>query len=157
MARCCFVWGIEALIYELRRSLYGGLAEADLHKFIYDGKRLPRMKGIMGFYCLLDDSDSLKEIDGWLLSIVRRAMEKRNFILKAKYGVECPTPSNKELATGSWLDLAAWRGDDLPETRMPSLVRGWRAARKHFYTFGLEQVQAPKYGFYSDFDDLFDY
>ncbi|WP_233586988.1 hypothetical protein [Pseudorhodobacter sp. E13] len=89
--------------------------------------------------------------------MVRRAMEKRNSILKAKYGVECPTPSNKELATGSWLDLAAWRGDDQPETRMPSLVRGWRAARKHFFTFGLEQVQAPKYGFYSDFDDLFDY
>ena len=55
------------------------------------------------------------------------------------------------------MDLAAWRGDDQPETRMPSLVRGWRAARKHFFTFGLEQVQAPKYGFYSDFDDLFDY
>ncbi|PKQ10784.1 MAG: hypothetical protein CVT70_17625 [Alphaproteobacteria bacterium HGW-Alphaproteobacteria-1] len=152
-----FDWDLLGLIYELRRSLYGGLAEADLHKFIYDGKRLPRMKGIMGFYCLLDEAERLKEIDGWLLSMVRRAMERRNSILKAKYGVECPTPSNKELATGSWLDLAAWRGDDQPETRMPSLVRGWRAARKHFFTFGLEQVQAPKYGFYSDFDDLFDY
>ena len=37
------------------------------------------------------------------------------------------------------------------------MVRGWRAARKYFYTFGLEKVEAPNYGFYTDIPKLFDY
>ncbi len=150
-------WDLLGLIYELRRSLYGGLAEAEIEAFIHEGKRLPKMKGLMGFYCLIDDPAPLKEVDGWILSIVRRAMRTRNDILSSKYGVSCPRPSNRQLATGEWLDPAAWKGEAKPEARMPSLVRGWRAARKHFYTFGLENVEAPKYGFYFNLDDLFDY
>lgn len=150
-------WDLLGLIYELRRSLYGGLSESDLQGFITEGKRLSKMKGLMGFYCLLDDPKPLKEMDGWMLSIVRRATRERRDILVAKYGASCPTPSNKELATGNWLDPGAWAGEPKPEASMPSLVRGWRAARKHFFTFGLENVEAPKYGFYSDLEDLFDY
>lgn len=150
-------WDLLGLIYELRRSFYGGLAEADIDAFIHGGKRLPKMKGLMGFYCLLDDPAPLREMDGWTLSMVRRATRVRNSILSSKYGTSCPTPSNRELAIGTWLDPAAWRGTPLPETRMPSLMRGWRAARKHFFTFGLEKVEAPRYGFYSDLDDIFDY
>ena len=96
-------WDLLGLVYELRRSLYGGLTESDLDKFIHCGKHLPRMKGWMGFYCLLDDPNPLKEMDGWMLNIVRRAMRNRRNILSLKYNVSCPTPSNKELATGSWL------------------------------------------------------
>jgi len=150
-------WDLLGLIYELRRSLYGGLSETELEEFIYRGKRLPRMKGLMGFYCLLDDPMCLKEIDGWILSIVRRAMRTRNDILSSRYGVSCPTPSNKQLATGEWLDPEAWKGEPKPDARMPSLIRGWRAARKHYYTFGLEDVDAPKYGFYSELDSVFNY
>ncbi|WP_417280996.1 reverse transcriptase domain-containing protein [Celeribacter sp.] len=161
-SRCSVVppvydWDLLGLIYEMRRSLYGGLSEMELNAFIHDGKRLPKMKGLMGFYCLLEDPTPLKELDGWILNIVRRAMRARNEILHSKYGVNCPLPSNKQLATGEWLDPAAWKGDPKPEARVPSLVRGWRAARKHFYTFGLEKVEAPKYGFYTDLDDIFDY
>ncbi len=148
-------WDLLGLIYELRRSLYGGLSEADLSDFIHCGERLPKMKGLMGFYCLLDDPKPLQAIDGWLLSAVRRAMKHRNMLLNHLHNAYCPTPSNKELATGSWLDPKAWRDEEAPESRMPSLMRGWRAARKHFFTFGLEQVQAPNYGFYSDLESLF--
>ena len=115
------------------------------------------MRGLMGFYCLLDDPAPLKTMDGWMLSAVRRAMCVRNADLSAYYGASCPTPSNKQLATGEWLNMDAWNGNDLPEARMPSMVRGWRAARKHFYTLGLEDVQAPQYVSYSDAADFFDY
>lgn len=150
-------WDLLGLIYELRRSLYGGLTESQLDSFIYKGTRLPCMRGLMGFYCLLDDPAPLKTMDGWMLSAVRRAMCVRNADLSAYYGASCPTPSNKQLATGEWLNMDAWNGNDLPEARMPSMVRGWRAARKHFYTFGLEDVQAPQYVSYSDAADFFDY
>lgn len=150
-------WDLLGFISELRRSLYGGLTEAQLTDFIHDGKRLPKMKGIMGFYCLLDDPAPLKKMDGWMLNTVRRAMHYRNELLSSLYSTSCPTPTNEQLATGEWLNSKAWRGGNPPESRMPSMVRGWRAARKYFYTCGLEKVQAPRYFFYSDIAKLFDY
>jgi hypothetical protein len=150
-------WDLLGLIYELRRSLYGGLSEKELSDFIHAGKRLPKMKGLMGFYCLLDDPEELRKLDGWMLSAVRRAMVIRNQKLASLYRKACPTPNNAQLATGEWLDMSAWRGDSPPEVRMPSLVRGWRAARKHYYTFGLENVEAPGYTFYTDAASLFEY
>lgn len=149
-------WDLLGLIYELRRSLYGGLTENQVKKFIYDGVRPPHMRGLMGFYCLLDDVKPLKELDGWMLSIVRRALIVRSGRL-AEYKASCPTPTKKQLATGTWLDHSAWRGEDLPELKMPSMVLGWRAARKYFYTCGLEKVEAPQYVTYSDMAQLFDY
>jgi RNA-directed DNA polymerase len=150
-------WDLLGLIYELRNSLYGGLTENELGAFIQHGIKLRKMKGLMGFYCLIDVPDRMRELDGWILSIIRRAMVVRNRLLMAKFGLRCPTPNNSELATGSWLDVSAWRGTDLPEVRMPSLIRGWRAARKHYYTFGLENVEAPTYVAYVNVGDLFDY
>lgn len=147
-------WDLLGLIYEVRKSLYGGLTEAELAQFVQYGKRLPKMRGLMGFYCLIDDPVDLRALDGWLLSVVRRAMVARNLLLAKKYGCACPKPSNSGLANGTWLDVSAWRGNELPETRMPSFVRGWRAARKHYFTFGLEQVQSPGYSLYSEIGDF---
>lgn len=152
-----FDWDLLGLIYELRNSLYGGLTERDLSNFIHKGKKLKSMKGLMGFYCLLDDPIALRRLDGWMLSIVRRAMVKRSKILSSEYSQVCPTPTNAQLAKGSWLDPAAWRGGAVPESCMPSLVRGWRAARKYHYTYGLEHVEAPRYNFYGDFSMPNDY
>jgi len=152
-----FDWDLLGFIYELRLSLYGGLAEKNLYDFINNKKRLPKMHGLMGFYCLIEDPHELKEIDGWILSQTRRAMSARNKLLTKKYNASCPVPSNKDLATGSWLDLAAWRGKKHPDPRVPSLMRGWRAARKHYFIFGLENVEPPRYGPYSDIGALFDY
>jgi hypothetical protein len=96
--------------------------------------------------------------------MVRRSCVARQKILQSKYGADCPTPSNQELILGNWIASTAWRedskSDDSVEVVFPSLVRGWRAARKHFFTFGLEGVQAP--GYDSSFDvsilfDAFDY
>lgn len=150
-------WDLLGLVYELRRSLYGGLTEKQLNDFIEYGERLPNMRGLMGFYCLLDDPTALKQLDGWMLNIVRRAMKTRNNLLSASYNASCPTPTNEQLATGDWFDPKAWRGKVLPESRMPSMVRGWRAAKKHFYTWGLENVEPPRYAAYSDNVDFFEY
>lgn len=152
-------WDLLGLIYELRRSLYGGLTEDEIGSFLRGEARPPKMAGLMGFYCLLEDTTPLKELDGWMLNIVRRAMRVRNRILAKKYGATCPTPSSKTLVTGTWLDKEAWRGEgELPDARMPSLMRGWRAARKFRASFGLEKVDVPEYVSYSsDMADLFDH
>jgi hypothetical protein len=148
-------WDLLGLISEIRRSIYGGLDERDIKEFIWEGRRLKTMQGLMGFYCILEDSKRLKVLDGWLVNHVRRTMVHRNKILSAKYGATCPTPSNAELIKGSWLNLGKWSGDpDEVEPGMPSFVRGWRAARKHYLTFGLEDVQPPEYGEDSGFGSI---
>ena len=154
-----FDWDLLGFIYELRASLYGGLHEADIEAFLNGGKRLPQMRGLMGFYCLVEDSTAFKSLDGWLLSMTRRAMAKRNKILIGQYSSRCPTPSNKDLATGAWLDLGSWldKKGNQPDPRMPSFVRGWRAARKYYASFGLEEVNAPGYASTNDIGVLFDY
>lgn len=155
-------WDLLGLIYELRRGFYGGLTEESIQNFLSSGKQLSKMRGLMGFYCLIDDPTALRTLDGWTVNIVRRAMVKRNQILIAKYSKNCPTPSNKELILGEWLPENSWKnGDNLGqnddlELQFPSLVRGWRAARKHFFTFGLEGVQAPGYNSSFDVSVLFD-
>lgn len=156
-AKPVFDWDLLGLIYELRNYIYGGLSEQNLSEFIDNGRKLPKMKGLMGFYCLIDDPTPLRQLDGWLLSSIRRATVKRDQILSSKYGAHCPTPNNKALAIGTWLDMAAWRIGEHPDARVPSLMRGWRAARKHFFTFGIEDVQPPGYGGYSNIGSIFDY
>lgn len=157
-----FDWDLLGLIYELRRGLYGGLRETDIRGFLDGSVKLKSMRGLMGFYCLIEDPELLRDLDGWILNTVRRACVARNNLLFTKYKRRCPTPSNKELVLGTWLSQSAWRDLEDKDTKdelevvFPSLVRGWRAARKHFFTFGLEGVQAPGYDSSIDPSSLFD-
>lgn len=148
-------WDLLGLIYEIRRSVYGGLSESIIISSLINKKRLPSMRGMMGFFCLIDVADQFRELDGWMLSAVRRAMKVRNDVLGNKFGESCPTPKNADLAKGTWLEMGAWTGNQKPDARMPSFVRGWRAARKYYFTYGLENVQPPMYGKYMDFSELF--
>ncbi|WP_332717628.1 reverse transcriptase domain-containing protein [Pelagibacterium mangrovi] len=139
-------WDLLGLITELRKYLYGGLDERQIQAFINHGNRLPIMRGLMGFYALIEQKDRLMALDGWLVNVIRRAMKARASLLLGRYGVSGLTPNNGALITGSWLDVSAWQGPEpFPETKLPSLVRGWRAARKHYFTFGLEDVEPPNY------------
>jgi hypothetical protein len=151
-------WDLLGLVYEIRNFLYGGLSEEEIATFLAKGKRLGRMQGLMGFYCLIENPKKLKELDGWMLNIIRRAMKKRNAILKAKYSRDSLTPNNIELVNGSWLNMSSWKGtNSIPNSKMPSFMRGWRAARKFYFTFGLENVSPPAYGHSSDIESFNSY
>lgn len=140
-------WDLLGLISEIRNYLYGGLYESEISAMLRNGKKLRRVRGLMSFYALLDDKKTLQYLDGWLAGTLERALRKRAGILKSKYGVDGLTPSSESLITGDWIDLNTWRGDPKPEVRLPSFVRGWRAARKYYLTFGLKDVVPPKYGY----------
>lgn len=154
-------YDLLGFIYELRRSLYGGLPEQKISGFLSGDCDLERMRGLMGFYALLDDKKRLQELDGWMVNVTSRACKLRNEILVNKYGASAPTPSSEDLIKGTWFNKAEWRVeaedvDDL-ELGFPSLVRGWRAARKYYFTRGLERVQPPSYQSSGDFLKLFDF
>jgi len=143
-----FDWDLLGLISELRNYLYGGLSEAEIGRMIRQGKKLRRMAGLMSFYCLLDDKETLVELDGWLVATVRRATRERSKIISSHFTSAAGLlPSNAELILGTWMDPAAWEGDPKPEFGLPSFVRGWRAAKKYYLTFGLEDVEPPKYSY----------
>ena len=142
-------WDLLGLIHETRGYLYGGLREKDLAALIHDGKKPPIMKGLMGFYALLEQQDKLRELDGWLVGNLSRCMKKRQTLLAGKYETHITVPSKTSLVLGDWLDPKKWTGPNLPEVGLPSFVRGWRAARKYYYTFGLEDVQPPSYHYYN--------
>lgn len=140
-------WDLLGLISEIRNYLYGGLAEHEILAMLVHGRKLKRVRGLMSFYALLDDKTALRELDGWLASTLERAMRKRDEILQSKYGSPGIRPNSANLIRGDWLNLGAWTGSAKPETRLPSFVRGWRAARKYYLTFGLKDVVPPKYGY----------
>lgn len=154
-------WDLLGFVYELRRSLYGGLSERKISGFLKGTSNFERMRGLMGFYALLDDSERLKGLDGWIVNTTIRTCRKRSLLLKSQYGCNCPTPTAEQLIKGTWLNQSSWRTeegepDDL-EVVFPSLVRGWRAARKYFFTRGLENVQPPSYQSSDDPLSLFDF
>lgn len=140
-------WDMLGLISEIRKYLYGGLSEAELEAMLASGTKLRKVRGLMSFYALLENREPLAELDGWLANVVTRAIRKRDIILRAKYGFSGVTVTSKELILGEWMDKNVWRGDPKPEFRLPSFVRGWRAARKYYMTFGLKDVEPPKYGY----------
>lgn len=140
-------WDLLGLISEIRNYLYGGLYEGEIGSMLRSGKKLRRVKELMSFYALLDDKEKLRYLDGWLAGVIERAMRKRDKILREKYDTAGLTPSSESLIRGDWLNLDSWRGDKKPEVRLPSFVRGWRAARKYYMTFGLKDIEPPKYGY----------
>lgn len=153
-------WDFLGHIYELRRGFYGGLKEQDIQDFLYKNGRLTKMRGLMGFYCLIENPCVLRALDGWTVNMIRRSSVARRKVLQTKYAADCPTPSKQELILGNWISPTAWREEresgEVFEVVFPSLVRGWRAARKHFFTFGLEGVQALGYDSSFDISKLFD-
>jgi RNA-directed DNA polymerase len=140
-------WDLLGLITEIRNYLYGGLSEAELNAMMYDGKKLKKMRGLMSFYALLDDDTPLASLDGWLVNAMKRVTRKRDKILQSKYGVTGLTPSERDLIMGTWIDPTNWRGGKKADFKLPSFQRGWRAARKYYFTFGLKDIVPPKYGY----------
>lgn len=144
-------WDLLGFMSEVRNYLYGGLSENELKSMIWSGKKLRKVTGLMSFYCLLDDKNVLSELDGWLLALVRRASRHRSHLIKTKTGRHGLLPSRSELILGTWMSPDAWDGNDKPDFTLPSFVRGWRAARKYYLTFGLKEVEPPKYEYaYTD-------
>lgn len=150
-------WDLLGLIYEIRNFLYGGLTEEAILDFLENGKKIQHMQGLMGFYCLIENPKKLRELDGWMLNIIRRALKKREYILNNTYQVNALTPTNLELIKGTWLNMNSWTGAHPPNPKIPSFIRGWRAARKFYFTFGLEKVSPPTYGHSSDIQSFNSY
>lgn len=158
-------WDLLGLISELRRSIYGGNSERAIRDCLYRQARIKKMHGIMPHYALISDPEPFRRLDGWMVNTIRRAMRFRSQRIKGPLsthlGSVCPLPSNRQMIDGSWLDMDAWRrdheDDPLPEVRMPSFVRGWKAANIEARNHGIPRSEKGLNASSEDLSDLFEY
>ncbi|MFA6187625.1 MAG: reverse transcriptase domain-containing protein [Phycisphaerae bacterium] len=66
---------------QVRRYLYGGLSHREMADYLRGRQRQLYFKGVMSFYPLITDEDQLKRLDGWLLSVIHRCVQKRSALL----------------------------------------------------------------------------
>jgi len=135
-------WDFVTRINEIRNYIYGGLREDDIEKFIQRNDRISRFRGLMSFYPLVTSVEQLAELDGWLVSVLRRATKERSRILREFLNVEVAPLNEQQILDGTWYK---YQKKLEMETRAPSFVRGWRAARKAYRQYGLSDFEAPSY------------
>jgi hypothetical protein len=135
-------WDLVTCINEIRRYINGGLKEEQLSGFLEKNVRIRKFKGLMSFYPLVTSIDQFSALDGWLVSVLRRAIKERCKILWEKFGITHAPLNNSEIVSGSWYDFQ--EGIAL-ETNAPSFVLAWRAARKSFKQYGLIDFDQPTY------------
>ena len=133
-------WDMVTCINEIRKYLYGGLKEEQIVAFLSSNRRLPFVRGMMGFLPLISRIEQLAELDGWLLSAVRRANRERSRVATSQ-GLNLPLLSEGKIISGDWYDFPS-----LPqETVLPSFVRAWRASRRYYRRYGLSGVESVGY------------
>ncbi|WP_256583812.1 hypothetical protein, partial [Pseudomonas sp. MPBD4-3] len=68
-------------IMQVRRYMYGGLSNRDITDYISGRKKYLQFKGVMSFYPLLNDESQLRNLDGWLVSMIYRCIQLRSKLL----------------------------------------------------------------------------
>jgi RNA-directed DNA polymerase len=133
-------WDMVTCLNEARRYIYGGLREGQISAFLENDAKPPFVRGLMAFLPLTTDVNQLSELDGWLLSVVRRAQRERVRVL-AGFGHSIATLTKQEIISGSWYNYPLITND----ASLPSFVRAWRTARKYYLRYGLSEINPPSY------------
>lgn len=134
-------WDLVTCLNEIRGYIYGGLTELEIHSFLYNDEKLRKVRGLMAFYPLVSLSDAFVELDGWLINMVLRAYRERVRVI-SRLGISVVDGINRQtLLRGGWYNFP----EISQETSVPSFVKGWRAARKYYKWYGLEEIEAPSY------------
>jgi hypothetical protein len=131
------------LIYQLRRYLYGGLSEATLRRFLYRQTPNLHFKGLMSFYPIVDDEPLLRQLDGWMLSTVLRALKLRARLWNNYFPGQLPTPHGKTRAQILELRHNPLSGP-LIDLRFPSFMRISKLLRRAAATYGASAIANAK-------------
>jgi hypothetical protein len=127
------------LIYQLRRYLYGGLSEAILRRFLYRQTPNLRFQGLMSFYPIIDDDALLRELDGWMLASVIKAIKRRGAMWSLYFPGTLPTPHGKTAAQILQLRHNPSSGQ-LVDLRFPSFLRMSKLLRRAAATYGAAAI-----------------
>jgi len=129
---------------QIRRYLYGGLMHRDMVNYLMGRQKYLYFKGVMSFYPLLTDVDQLKELDGWLVSVINRSVKKRAKLLSSHgYHREHDFPFSVRRQDM----LARYRRKRIKGKRLleiPSFQLIYKALKKGILEAGIERVMHPE-------------
>ena len=139
----------RTMLAQLRRYLYGELSETQLRKYMARQTPLMRYHGLMSFYPIVNDEKLLKELDGWLLNSVYRALRLRAKLFR-KSGINLlPLPHDKPKSELLKLRYRP-RPGQFVDLRFPSIARVARLIRRASRTYGASAVaNAQSHMYYS--------
>ncbi len=130
-------------ILEIRRYLYGNLTDQMIASYLNGSSNRIFFKGVMSFYPLINNEDQLKELDGWLITAIFKALRIRSKLLKKwKFNRDNNFPFNvahKDLAT----EFKGRRIKGKKLLQIPSFYTIYQALKKGVTDVGVEGVMNP--------------
>lgn len=129
---------------QIRRYMYGGLSGQQIRNYLSGRTNAVKFKGIMSFYPLVNDTKQLRELDGWLVSVIHRAIQLRGRLLKNwRYDRWHIFPFNCKKEDYPYAFRRRWvNGKMLLE--IPSFMLIYHALQKDLFARGIEYVMDPK-------------
>ena len=133
-------WDLVTCINEVRRYLYGQVSEQQLSDCLANAAAPLKMtQCLLSYYPLVTDPTVFRELDGWLVSILRRALKRRQQLIQHL------VPNYVPFAEQALID-GTWYVHQIPnETRLPSFFRAWQYVRKLLKVFGASEFPVPDY------------
>lgn len=137
-----------AVLWRLRRYLYGDLSEKAIERYQRHDAPLRRFKGIMAAYPLIDDTQELVALDGWIASQVWLAVRKRTALLTAAGMSSLPPPHGLPLIELLRLRATSATTGKPIDLRVPSVRRVARVVTNAAMLHGAGAVgKKDPYGF----------
>jgi hypothetical protein len=133
-------WDLVTCVNEIRRYLYGQVTDRHLSNCLANTETPLKMtRSLLSYYPLVTNPTVFKQLDGWLVDVLRRALQQRKALIE-HFVQDYRVYSKQEIISGSWYV------NDIPnETRLPSFYRGWLYVRKLLRIFDAEEFPAPDY------------
>jgi hypothetical protein len=131
------------MLAQLRRYLYGELTESQLRKYMARQTPLMHYHGLMSFYPIVNDETLLRELDGWLLNSVYRALKLRSKLLRRAGITILPPPHGLTKKALLKLSYRPQPGQFV-DLRFPSIARVARLIRRASRTYGTSAIANPQ-------------
>lgn len=142
----------EALLtamMQVRRYICGGLYKRQLENYANGGGGQLRFKGAMSFYPLVNDIEQLKNLDGWLVATIHRALRLRAVLL-ARHGFTRFSSFPFSVDHSSLVrTFDRYRVHAKPLLEIPSFVLVQAAMRRALKEHGIHYVMNPRSDPYS--------
>ena len=131
-------------ISQIRRYLYGGILHREIWDYINGRRKTIYFKGIMSFYPLLTDEEQLKDLDGWMVSVIHRSIKKRSDLLLSHgfdrtYSFPFNVKKHKILETYKKKRIKRKR-----LLQIPSFQLIYKAIERGILEVGIERVMHPE-------------
>jgi len=130
------------LLLQMRRYLYGDLTEKQVRRYQRGEVPFRRFKGLMAAYPMLSDSDQLRLLDGWLLSTLHLALQKRTRLLERQGFTNLPSPHGLDRSALPKLRGVSTRHQGMIDLSVPSFRRMATVIQRSSRAYGAAGVGA---------------